>query len=343
MVSVTILICTRNGSQTIEASLAAACDQEGTSSDSYDILVVDNGSSDGTPELISELLSARQLSWRMISEKKEGKLNAFLKGVSEAQGEIVAVVDDDNIIARDYVSRILKFFSEYPEVGMVGSANRLYGAMEPEWFAQIRDRFACSDPIAIGEVIARPDRDRVVTTFAVPPGAGSAFRRTPLIAALQQGFFFLNDTFRGSTMSVTGEDTELCYLFQHLGWLFGIDRDLVVEHCVRPDRLTYNYALKLCRSTGAGGAAIDLFLAQSEGSLGGLRGSWWWLAGRRLKRILALMGPCLSAHIGNRHYDPVWFALHTEFGAFRRLLAERDTLAAKARYRSSQPWAHVGS
>lgn len=339
MLAVTLLTCTRNGADMIRDALAAAMEQRGVEAASYEILVVDNGSTDGTPEIAAELLGRGTVPWRCLSETREGKLNAFLRGVREARGEAIAIVDDDNIVAPDFVARVTEFFARCPTVGMIGSANTLDGVPEPDWFGPIRDRFACGTPAPIGSEVEEVSEVRVVTSFAVPPGAGSCFRRTPLVEALDGGFFFMNDTFRGAKMAVTGEDTELCFLFQRLGWRFGIDRGLHVRHRIRPDRLTWPYALRLCRSTGAGGAAIDLFIAQNDRRLGTMRASWWWLAARRCRRLLGLAPRAMAAQVSGRRHDPVWFAVHTEFGALRRLTGERGRLVAAARRRADLPWA----
>jgi glycosyltransferase involved in cell wall biosynthesis len=80
-------------------------------------LVVDGGSSDGSPEIIQRY--ADRLAW-WVSEKDKGQADGINKGFRHATGEIVAWVNSDDFYFRkDVVSRAVMALEQHPEVGMV--------------------------------------------------------------------------------------------------------------------------------------------------------------------------------------------------------------------------------
>ena len=71
-----------------------------------------------TPSAISDLPSAPSV--RVVREDKLGLTHARVRGFQEAQGEIVVMVDDDNVLKPDYLERAIKILEKYPQLGAVG-------------------------------------------------------------------------------------------------------------------------------------------------------------------------------------------------------------------------------
>jgi cellulose synthase/poly-beta-1,6-N-acetylglucosamine synthase-like glycosyltransferase len=78
-----------------------------------EILVVDNGSSDGTAALIQ----SRPV--RYLREQRRGVSNARNRGIAESNGEILAFVDSDCLVDPQWLTELVRPFDD-PEVGSVG-------------------------------------------------------------------------------------------------------------------------------------------------------------------------------------------------------------------------------
>jgi glycosyltransferase involved in cell wall biosynthesis len=324
--TLSIVICTRNGASRIGDALACVGKQASVDPGSYEVIVVDNGSTDNTG--IRAMDAAKSLGCRtiLLKESREGKISALLCGIAAAGSPLISVIDDDNLIEEYFVYRTLDLLRAFPEVGMVGSVNTLYADDPPAWFRLTAARYGCGEPWLDGEV-RRIDEFRTIASRGVVAGAGSTFRKHVLETALAKGFTFMNDIFRGRNMAVTGEDTELCCLFQRLGYWFGADRRIALRHKIEPSRLNWRYARKLYRSTGAGGLAVDAFAQLADESMSSrwkyARATWWWMAARRLRRMAALSPAMFKALVSRRKIDPVWLKWEEQSGALLRVLHER--------------------
>jgi hypothetical protein len=112
---VTVLIDTYNHARFIEEAITSVIQQDFSFSD-MEILVVDDGSTDRTPEIVRKFAPRV----RLIRKKNGGQASAFNAGIPEAQGEIVAFLDGDDWWARDKLSRVAGVMSADPALGIVG-------------------------------------------------------------------------------------------------------------------------------------------------------------------------------------------------------------------------------
>jgi glycosyltransferase involved in cell wall biosynthesis len=113
--TVTVLVDTYNHERFIEEALASVVEQDFPASE-MEILVVDDGSTDRTPETI-EKFAPRV---RLLRKANGGQASAFNFGIPEARGEIVAFLDGDDWWARNKLSRVVEAMAADPEVGIVG-------------------------------------------------------------------------------------------------------------------------------------------------------------------------------------------------------------------------------
>jgi glycosyltransferase involved in cell wall biosynthesis len=80
----------------------------------YEVIVVDNQSTDKTPELLKESFV------KHVKEPKKGVSFAVKKGFLYASGQIVATTDADTIVNPSWLSNIFKAFKDHPEAAIVG-------------------------------------------------------------------------------------------------------------------------------------------------------------------------------------------------------------------------------
>jgi glycosyltransferase involved in cell wall biosynthesis len=112
---VTVLIDTYNHERFIEEAIVSVLEQDFPSGE-MEILVVDDGSTDRTPEIVRKF----QPRVRLLRKKNGGQASAFNAGIPEAQGEIVAFLDGDDWWAPNKLIRVMQAMSADPAVGIVG-------------------------------------------------------------------------------------------------------------------------------------------------------------------------------------------------------------------------------
>lgn len=112
---VSVVVPVFNGEATIEACVASLLSQEHLSS-APEIIVVDNGSTDGTDRILRSFESVR-----VLREAIRGSAAARNTGVRAATGSVVAFIDADAAAERDWLAALLGALRE-PDVGIVGGA-----------------------------------------------------------------------------------------------------------------------------------------------------------------------------------------------------------------------------
>lgn len=127
-----VLVNTYNHERFIAQALASVVEQDFSPSD-VETIVVDDGSTDSTPDLVARFTSRV----RYIRKANGGQVSAFLVGLTEARGEIVAFLDGDDWWAKDKVSTVVEAFERYPQVAAVG-----HGYMEVDAEGSVRARMS---------------------------------------------------------------------------------------------------------------------------------------------------------------------------------------------------------
>ena len=111
---ISVVIPTHNPRQDILARTLAGLRAQSLPPDQWELIVVDNASS-------SALAPQIDLAWhphgRVIVETQLGLTNARLAGFAAAHGEVVILVDDDNVLAPDYLAQALALAAEQPQLG----------------------------------------------------------------------------------------------------------------------------------------------------------------------------------------------------------------------------------
>ena len=126
-----IIIPTLNRQNYLVEAINSVLDQS-LPPENYEIIVVDNGSSDNTRQVIQNLNKENLNRIRYFHEKKSGLHNARHKGLKEARGEILVFADDDIIAAPLWLEMILENFKS-KDVALVG------GKILPRWEGKIPD------------------------------------------------------------------------------------------------------------------------------------------------------------------------------------------------------------
>ena len=255
----------------LEALLAQSADA-GT----YEVIVVDNNSTDGTAALLASIEDARI---RAVREGRQGLSFARNAGIAAARAPIVAFTDDDVQVGREWVERIVSTLERRPEVdGTGGRVLPAWGTPPPCWLT--RAHWA---PLALQdhgpaplEFDAADPRGLVGANLALRT---SVFARIGLFSAHVQR---VRDGI-GST-----EDHELlARLYRHGGRML-YEPDLVVTAPVQAERRRRAYHRRWHRGHGASHALMrDPDMERSRSSLFGVPGHLWAEALRDTARLAA--------------------------------------------------------
>lgn len=112
-----VLIDTYNHERFIEHALRSVLDQDFPPGD-YEIIVVDDGSTDRTPSI----LRAFDSRIRVLRKTNGGQASAFNLGIPECRGQVIAFLDGDDWWAPRKLSRLAEVFSADSSIGFVGHA-----------------------------------------------------------------------------------------------------------------------------------------------------------------------------------------------------------------------------
>jgi GT2 family glycosyltransferase len=167
--AISVVISTYNRCGQLAGALDALCTQRGGTD--YEVIVVDNNSSDETRAVVQSRLS-RYPHLRYIFEPQQGLPHARNAGILAATAPIVAFTDDDVEVGPDWVATVSRIFETHPDVDMIG------GRVRPVWPASVPPWITSTQlgPFALGE---RGDSEiRVSAENAAPclVGANFAFR-----------------------------------------------------------------------------------------------------------------------------------------------------------------------
>lgn len=228
-VRMSVIVCTRNRAALLERSLDALVHQEGVAADAYEVVVVDNGSTDDTRQVVQKAQrhSARV---RYLYEPRPGLSVARNAGAAQARGEIVCFGDDDAIAAPDFVREVLCSFRD-PQVTCVGGkiVASWPDGEPPEWFAP---RYAN----VVGQT-SFGETDRWLNGCEFPFGGNLALKREVLH---ELGGFNENLGKKGGN-NLWGEEMDLCHRMQQQGLRFLYNPRARVSHIVGRHRATKQY------------------------------------------------------------------------------------------------------
>lgn len=239
----TVAIPTYNGANRLPEVLDKLQTQVSTESIDWEILIVDNNSTDGTARVIQNY----QKNWTLPSdlrytlETQQGASFARLKAIREAKGKWVGFLDDDTIPAENWVAAAYQFGTKHPQAGGYGSKVRGdYEVEPPPNFEKIASFFA------ITERGSQPHRYEPQMKM-LPPSAGLVVLKQAWEESVPSKLFLSG---RSSRSILNSEDLEVILYIQNAGWEIWYNPEMEIYHKIPRQRLEREYLLYLMRSTG---------------------------------------------------------------------------------------------
>ena len=112
---ISVLIDTYNHERFIEKAIVSVLEQNFPAAE-REILLVDDGSSDRTPEIVRKF----EPHVRVLRKENGGQASAFNVGIPECKGEIIAFLDGDDWWASGKLKRVTEVLNSEPSVGLLG-------------------------------------------------------------------------------------------------------------------------------------------------------------------------------------------------------------------------------
>src|ERR1700733_3383650 len=92
---ISVVLATYNRAASLGVTLASFSKLIHPASTAWELIIVDNNSTDATPEVIREFSKAANFPVHCVSEKRQGRSAALNTGIAEARGNIIAFTEDD--------------------------------------------------------------------------------------------------------------------------------------------------------------------------------------------------------------------------------------------------------
>jgi glucosyl-dolichyl phosphate glucuronosyltransferase len=244
-----IIVCTYNRAESLRDTLSALRSQQTPADRQWEVIVVDNNSTDQTRQVVEEVQKAWPLL-RYEHETKQGLSHARNQGIAHAQGDVILFTDDDVRPEADWLETTLAGLEDHQADACGGYIAPIWETPPPAW---LTERF-------YGFLAIRTDccEDYTLTTASQTPfGANMAIRKGVFEKV---GLF---DTTRGRKGNVlaSGEDGEMFQRILVSGFKVVFLGKSRVHHKVESFRLTKRYFRRWRFQT-------SLNIAQSRGLTG---------------------------------------------------------------------------
>lgn len=224
----TVIICTYNRGYILEECLHSL-KQQTVPLDSFNVIVIDNNSSDDTQELLTSLA----VDWptlRLVFEKEQGLSHARNRGMAEAATDWIAFLDSDAKAHPDWIETIFSVIEkgDFDCFGGPYYAWHHFGP-PPAWL-----------PESFGTYEGRQGYGPLDEAKAHIPGGNCAFRRD---AALAAGSFPTDIGMTGDKCAY-GEETLLFHRMKRAGFRLGYAPAMKIDHCVLPYKYQFSWVMK---------------------------------------------------------------------------------------------------
>lgn len=235
-ITLDLVICTYNNASLLERTLEAISQQKVSPDVQWQILVVNNNCTDETVQIVEKYSKSGLIPLRMLTETTQGLTPARLCGVKNTNGEWIAFVDDDCLLAQNWVEMATKFALSHSDCGAFGGRVILEWETPPPAFV-----------LNFGYSFAQQEHGDVAKKISCLVGAGMVIRRTALAESGWIDKQLLAD--RIGKKLISGGDVEIAL---RLGAKYDLwyNPDCQLKHIIPTKRIAIKYLKAINRSLG---------------------------------------------------------------------------------------------
>jgi glycosyltransferase involved in cell wall biosynthesis len=277
---ITVAICTHDNAEVLDRCLRKLARQR-VYGHSWELLVVDNRSSDATPEVLRRWQASGTFrAMRVVREEQLGLSNARRTAIREARADLIAFIDDDCFLRPGWISAAIEFARRNPRAGAFGGEVRIRWDTPPAEIG-VQSEWA----------LARQLLGKRPMKISGPPlvGAGIVIRREALI---ESGWIeraqFMGRTGKSLT---SGDDAEISFRVRAAGWDLWYTPTMKIDHVLAAWRSDFDYLARLHYGIGltlpyiwilagmydhSAAAAVRIFFRGVRRAIKTTFSAWWY-------------------------------------------------------------------
>ena len=230
---VSVIVCTYNRAESLRETIAALQRQASPTGVGVELVVVDNNSSDRTPQVVEQCGREGSRPLRYVFEPTQGLSHARNRGVQEARGELIAFTDDDVIPDPGWVAALWQATERFSADAVGGRILPLWAKQPPAWLA---GQQLVLESLAILDGGPEPVMDGIHTAYRIY-GANMAFRKS----VFSQIGAFRTDLGVVGAKQMRGDETEMLVRAHRAGKRLVYAPQAVVHHKVPAERMRLSY------------------------------------------------------------------------------------------------------
>lgn len=231
--NITVILCTYNRAEMLVKTLDNLAASALPQPISWEVLVVDNNSSDRTHAVVDEFCSRYPGRFRYLFEPQQGLAHARNSGIREAQSEILAFTDDDVTLEPTWLQNLTASLHQGEWAGAGGRIIPLWTRPIPKWLAT-------DNPHMMGPFVAFDLAKEAGPLTRPPYGANMAYRRE----VFEKYGTFRVDLGRSGGNLQGREDVEFANRLLSAGERLRYEPNAVVHHVVPEWRMEKGYVLR---------------------------------------------------------------------------------------------------
>ncbi len=227
---VSVIVCCYNSSWIIKRCLEALILQKVDDRLKWEIIVVNNASTDNTKQIAVEILKDSGVAHQIVEEFEPGLLNARKKGISIAHYKYTIYCDDDNLLYNSYIQNAYEIINGQPDLGAIGGKG-------------IAEFQSVPDPLVLKNIHSYAVGNQHKHASEYVWGAGCCLRTDIVKAIYSKQKMHLSGR-KGKDL-LAGDDAELVMSIRLNGYKSACDDCLEYTHVLPDNRLTLSYLTKM--------------------------------------------------------------------------------------------------
>lgn len=236
---ISVIVCVYNREQYILKCLESVASQS-FNRNGYELIVINNNSTDRSEHCCRKFEEEHpDLHFSYMVESQQGVSHARNRGIDVARGDIIAFIDDDSFIGKEFLTVVSRFFQDHPDVNMAGGKIQLvFEADKPGWLS----------PFLI-PLLGQLDLGKRIKRFPphkYPFGSNLCVRRDFI---KEKGGFNTKLGRKGNILE-SGEEKDLAWRVRRSGDTIFYIPQAVVYHHVSQEKITKEYIRKLATGIG---------------------------------------------------------------------------------------------
>jgi glycosyltransferase involved in cell wall biosynthesis len=303
----TVILCTYNRCEELKQALASLARQRVRAGAQWEVLLVDNNSTDATKDVYNQFRHNFPVPLRYVYEASQGLSHARNRGIGEAQGRYVAFTEDDERSDASWVQALLDTFEEYSCDAVAGRIELLWSDLRPAWLTD--ELLGFLGYLNYGE-------PQVLTREKPPFGGNMAFDR----AVFSRIGVFDTRLGRQGRKLIGGEEMEFFCRFLGSGGVAVYQPKALMHHMVRNNRLKKSYFRRLHFHEGQVRGRYDIYKGKK------IAGIPLFLMPQLCRSLINLLSETYRRGLNGslRKEMIVWYFLGLLLGCFQGRLIQRN-------------------